>query len=140
MMSQEEIKMIAEVITKPLVEQIRVEFASVIEDNINPQFQELRDRMDKVDGRLDKVDGRLDKVDGRLDKIESNVDYIKERMVTQSIFSQRMDALDDRLTDQMLQTNQKINTHVNLTRNKGVLTKTEADGLLAMPPFAKSST
>lgn len=86
MLTPEDLKLIGE------------ELGSVIEQNITPQFDEMRARLDKVDNRLDGVESRLDRVENRLEGVENKLDRVdgKVTTLTNVLLEKRVITFDDK--------------------------------------------
>ena len=106
-------------------------------DAINKFASDTEQRFQSVESRLDKVEDRFDRVDSRLDKVDNRLDRIESSMVTQSIFGQRIDSVEDRLLDIMRHADKKTTTLVQILHKKNVLSDDDVRELLGMPPFVK---
>ena len=54
-----------------------IEVLEPFAQSIQKDFQEVNNRLDKMDGRFDNVDNRLDKMDGRLLNVEIGLKEVK---------------------------------------------------------------
>lgn len=98
MLTPEDIKLIGE------------EVGNVIEHNITPQFQDVRNRLDRVETRLGSVETRLDRVEIRLGSVENKVDGLERKL--------------DR-------TDGKVNALINVLERKTVITTEDKRAILA---------
>ena len=64
------------IITKEIIMQI----AFAVKELIQPDIDEIKVRLDKVEQRLDALEKRMDKVEQRLDALEKRVDKIEQRL------------------------------------------------------------
>ncbi|GAA8715195.1 hypothetical protein oki361_18520 [Helicobacter pylori] len=64
------------IITKEIIMQI----AFAVKELIQPDIDEIKARLDKVEQRLDALEKRVDKIEQRLDVLEKRVDRIEQRL------------------------------------------------------------
>jgi len=107
------------------IKKIGVEVGKVIEHNITPAIDGLRQH---VDARLDKVDARLDKVDARLGKVES-------QMVTKSYLDDKMAELEGGVIVRQRKEDKKVNLLIELLQSKSVLAETDVKQLKEIQVF-----
>lgn len=86
------------------IQKIGEEVGKVIEQNINPQFNEIL--------------GRLDTVEGRLDRIEN-------QMVTKSYLDDKLADLEGNLIVKLRKEDGKVNRLIDILRSKSMLTDDE---------------
>jgi len=84
-----------------------------------------------VAGGFNDVSERLDKVEGRLDKVEA-------KMVTKDFLEEKLLALKGDLTVMMRKEDVKLKTLIEVLENKKILSKSEAGKILEMEPFPRS--
>ncbi|PIS42207.1 MAG: hypothetical protein COT24_04670 [Candidatus Kerfeldbacteria bacterium CG08_land_8_20_14_0_20_40_16] len=111
------------------IKQIRKEIAEVIEDNINPQFEDIRVQLEGVEKRLD---GRIDGVEKRLERVDS-------QMVTKSYLDDKLADLEGGLITKLRKEDQKMNLLVEIMRRKSLLTKADVKLLDEFRIFPKTS-
>ena len=64
------------IITKEIIMQI----AFAVKKLIQPDIDEIKVRLDKVEQRLDALEKRMDKVEQRLDALEKRMDKVEQRL------------------------------------------------------------
>src|SRR3989338_453395 len=62
-----------------------IEVLEPFAQSIQKDFQEVNNRLDKMDGRFDNVDNRLDKMDGRFDNVDNRLDKMDGRLLNVEI-------------------------------------------------------
>ena len=77
--------MIVKPLTPPKVEhiitkEIIMQIAFAVKELIQPDIDEIKARLDKVEQRLDALEKRVDKIEQRLDVLEKRVDRIEQRL------------------------------------------------------------
>jgi len=77
-----------------------------------------------------KVEKRFDKVEGRLTKMEAN-------MVTRDLLDEKLNDLKADLTVLMRKEDRKLETLIEILRNKQVLSEEESKIVLSMEPFPR---
>lgn len=69
-----------DMLTDQDIKRIGEEVASVIEHNINPQFESVSGRLDKIEVRLDRIEGRMDGAELRMDTVMVTKSYLDEKL------------------------------------------------------------
>ena len=100
------------------IKKIGVEVGKVIEHNITPA----------IDGLRQHVDARLDKVDARLGKVES-------QMVTKSYLDDKMAELEGGVIVRQRKEDKKVNLLIELLQSKSVLAETDVKQLKEIQVF-----
>jgi archaellum component FlaC len=70
-----------EIVTE-VVSEVVLQVGEVLERNFNPQFEDIRGRLDRVENRLDRVEYRLDRVESRLEGVENKLDRTDVKVTT----------------------------------------------------------
>jgi chromosome segregation ATPase len=73
MLSQEDIKIITEIVATQVALQI-----DPLRESIETRFNSIEERLGKVEERLGRIGERLDKIEGRIDIIEERLDRIEK--------------------------------------------------------------
>ena len=100
------------------IKKIGVEVGKVIEHNITPA----------IDGLRQHVDARLDKVDARLGKVGS-------QMVTKSYLDDKMAELEGGVIVRQRKEDKKVNLLIELLQSKSVLAETDVKQLKEIQVF-----
>lgn len=116
-----------DMLTEQDIKRIGVEVASVIEHNINPQFEGVYSRLDKIEGRLDGVEDRLGKVETRLDT----------EMVTKTYLDEKMGNLESKLLSQDRQSEKKIDALIDALVERRGLKPSDAERLEQVRVFPR---
>jgi len=90
------------------IQKIGEELGKVIEQNINPQFDEIRER---------------------IDALELNVTTIKSEMVTKSYLDDKLANLEGGLIGKLRKEDAKINRLIEFLKEKNILGKQELEEL-----------
>ena len=97
--------------------QIREEFAQVIEDNINPQFEDIR---------------------GRLGNVEKGLEQVKLEMVTKSYLDDKLADLEGGLVAKLRKEDTKMSRLIEIMKNKSLLSKSGVNELSQFNIFPKT--
>lgn len=98
------------------LKQIREEIAEVIEDNINPQFEKVRTRLDNV---------------------EKGLEQVKSQMVTKSYLDDKLADLEGGLVAKLRKEDTKMNRLIEIMKKKSLLSKSEVKELNEFKIFPK---
>jgi len=109
------------------LKKIREEVASVIEDNVNPQFDELNGRIDKIESKLG----------GRMDRLEDDVVSIKSQMVTKAYLDEKMADLSGDVIVRLKKEDAKVNRLIEMMGSKKVLNRQEVKELEGFKIFPR---
>lgn len=101
-----------DMLTDKDIQRIGVEVANVIEHNINPQFEGVYRRLDKVEGRLDKIELRMD-----------------TEMVTKSYLDEKMGSLEGKLIAQDRKLEKKTDALIGTLVDRRTLTSSDVERL-----------
>jgi len=115
------------------LKKIRGELASVIEDNINPQFEIVHKRFEDVNKRFEDVNKRFEDVNKHFGRIEAT-------MVTKSYLDEKLADLSGDLVVKLKKEDAKLSRLVEILKRKKVLDKNEVKELAEyqiFPRFAR---
>ncbi|HUT22537.1 MAG TPA: hypothetical protein VMX18_04075 [Candidatus Bipolaricaulota bacterium] len=112
-------------LTNEDLQKIAVEMGKVIEDNVNPQFEEIRSEIGSMKSEIGSM--------------KSEIGGIRSQMVTKDYLDDKLADLRGDLTILMRKEDTKLIELIKVLKNKNVLEETEAKKILEMEPFPKSS-
>lgn len=107
------------------LKQIREEMAQVIEDNVNPQFEEIRTQFEGVGTRI-----------GNLEK---GLDQVRSEMVTKSYLDDKLADLEGGLIAKLKKEDIKMNRLIEIMEKKSLLSRAEIKELNQIKVFPKFS-
>lgn len=96
------------------IQKIGVEVGRVLEDNINPQFDEIRGRLDKIEATMVTKD-----------EFNNEIGKIKSEMVTKSYLDDKLADLEGNLVVKLRKEDGKVNRLIDILRSKSMLTDDE---------------
>lgn len=100
------------------LKQIREEFALVIEDNINPQFEELNKKSDKLEEDIRHIKGDIQGV-------KEDVHGVKSQMVTKAYLDEKLIDLTGDFVVKLKKEDAKVNRLIEMMDGKKILDKKE---------------
>jgi len=96
------------------IQKIGEEVGRVIEQNINPQFDEIRGRLDKIEAIMVTKD-----------ELNNKIGRIEAEMVTKSYLDDKLADLDGNLVVKLRKEDGKINRLIEILKSKSMLTEDE---------------
>src|SRR3989338_4791818 len=106
------------------LKKIKEEIASVIEDNINPQFDELRDKIGVISDNVGSL--------------KSEIGYVKSQMVTKSYLDDKLADLSGDTIIKLKKEDAKVNRLIEMMGGKKMLDEKEIKELEEIKVFPRS--
>ncbi len=110
---------------------------AVTKDEFEERFAKTDQRFDKMDQRFIQMDTRFDKMDQRFNKMDQSMGGLETHVVTKDYLDDKLANLASDLLVVSRKSNKKLEMVVEELVSKHQLTRTVADRILAMEPFAR---
>jgi len=112
------------------LKKIKEEIASVIEDNINPQFDELRDKIGVISDNVGSLKSDVS-------SLKSEIGYVKSQMVTKSYLDDKLADLSGDTIIKLKKEDAKVNRLIEMMGGKKMLDEKEIKELEEIKVFPR---
>jgi len=120
------------------LKKIKEELASVIEDNINPQFDELRGKIGVISDDVGNLKNNVSNLKNDVGNIKGEISYIKSQMVTKSYLDDKLADLSGDTIIKLKKEDAKVNRLIEMMGGKKMLDEKEIKELEEIKVFPRS--
>ena len=119
------------------LQKIGQEVGKVIEQNVNPQFDEIRSDMDEMKTDINGMKTDMNGMKTDMNGMKADINGIKALMVTKDYLDDKLADLRGDLVILMRKEDTKVTKLIEVLQKKQILNDQEAKDLLGMEPFSR---